>query len=202
MLRFAPAAAAVAAIFVAIAAFTGMVSVRSQVGDLRGANHDLKAQVDEALAQKVQIAAISLRLNQEEQKSYDLRQQASGDRDLLLALLSPDSYVAEVFGVDAASAAVGRLVWDEDQKRVWFVASDLPARPTGQTYQIWVDAGGRYVSLGTFNSDSAGFARYDTIVPEGLTSYTSAVVTVERAGGAPERSGPSVFVGDFSRFQR
>ena len=30
-------------------------------------------------------------------------------------------------------------------------ASQLPAPQKGQTYQLWVNSGGRYVSLGTFN---------------------------------------------------
>jgi anti-sigma-K factor RskA len=190
IIRFVPAAAALAAVFVAIGAFTGMVSVRGQISDLRVQNTDLKTQIDDALSQKVEIAALTRRLSAEEKTSTELRQSAKGDRDLLLALLSPDSDVAEVISVDQNASAIGRLVWDEEQKRVWFVANKLPERPVGETYQIWVNSGGKYHSLGTFNSDGNGFARYETIVPLGLKSYESAVVTIERAGGAAERSGP------------
>ncbi len=200
--QVATAGAGIAAVIVAIAAFTGMVSVRGQIAALRQDNAGLQDQLNDALSQKVEIAALTRRLTDEERTSADLLQSARGDRDLVLALLSPDSDVAEVFSVNESVAAVGRLVWDEQQKKVWFVASRLTQLPSGQTYQIWVNSGGRYVNLGTFNADNAGFARFAAVVPQGLQSYETAVVTIERAGGAPERTGPSVFVTDLSRIRR
>jgi hypothetical protein len=200
--RVATAGAGIAAVLVAVAAFTGMVSVRGEVRELKAENASLQSQIDDALSQKVEIAALTRRLNDGEQTSSELRLAARGDRDLLIALLSPESDVAEVFSVNDSGPAIGRLVWDEQQKKVWFVASHLLPRPAGETYQVWVSSGGRYFSLGTFNADDTGFARYETSVPAGLKSYESAVVTIERAGGSPERTGPSVFVTDLSRLRR
>lgn len=199
----ARAAAGVAAVFVAIAAFTGMLTVRDQVGDLRQANDDLQTQIDDALSQKVELAVLTRKLDDQEAASLQLQQAAKSDRDLFVALLSPLSDVAEVTAQgDHADERIGRLVWDATNKRVWFVASELARRPDGETYQIWVNSGGKYVSLGTFRPDESGFARYDTIVPEGIESYDSAVVTIEPAGGSPTRSGPTVFfVTDLSRLR-
>lgn len=199
--RVVAAGAGAAAIFIAVAAFTGMVSVRGQVSSLRAQNDNLQAQIDDALSQKVEIAALTQRLTEEERTSWELRRSAGGDRDLLLALLSPQSDVAEVFAVDESSRSIGRLVWDPDQKKVWFVANQLPALGPGQTYQLWVNAGGKYLSLGAFNSDATGFARYETFVPQGLQTYEAALVTIERPGSS-ERNGPSVFVTDLSRLRR
>jgi hypothetical protein len=123
-------------------------------------------------------------------------------RDLLLAMLSPKSDVADVYSPDDNTAAIGRLIWNDEQKRVWFVADNLPARPANQTYQIWVSSGGKYTSLGTFAPDATGFARYVAIVPQGMKSYDTAVVTIEEAGGASQRSGPFVFSANLSRFQK
>jgi anti-sigma-K factor RskA len=199
----APAAAGIAASIVAIAAFTGMISVRGQIQDLRNENVALQDQIDSTLSQKVQIAALTQRVSDEERTSAELRQAADGDRDLLVAIMAPESDVAEVLSVDPnAPSAVGRLIWDNEQTRVWFVAAHLPERPPGETYQIWVSSGGRYISLGTFNSDESGFARYDTTLPQGLKKYDTALVTIERSGGAPERSGNAVFVTDLSRLNR
>lgn len=201
-IAFVPAAAGVGAVLVAVAAFTGMVSVRGQIDDLRQQNTDLQDRIQESQSQKVEIAALSQRITDAERLSFELKQAARGDRDLLIALMAPESDIAEVVSVDSNASPVGRLVWDEEQKRVWFVASRLPALPTGETYQIWVNSGGRYHSLGTFNSDASGFARYDTTVPQGIKGYESAVVTIERSGGSFERSGRAVFVTDLSRFHR
>lgn len=195
--RIAAASATAAAVFVAIAAFTGMVSMRSQLHDVEKDNAALAEKIDDALAMKVEIAAVTQRLGDEEKTSSELRQSAQGNQDLLLAMLSPGSDIAEVFAVDQNASAVGRLVWDPEQKKVWFVATSLPARPEGETYQLWVNASGKYYSLGTFNSDETGFARYETFVPLGLKSYETALVTIERSGSF-ERTGPTVFVTDLS----
>ncbi len=202
VLRAARAVAAVAAVLIAVAALAGMVILRDQVHDVRQENSDLSVQVDDALSQKIEILALTSRLNEEERRSADLTQAARGDRDLLLALLSPESDVAEVFAAEQSAYSLGRLVWDRGQKKVWFVASRLRPLSDGETYQLWASSGGKYHSLGTFNADSSGFARHEAIVPQGLESYESAVVTIERAGGSPERTGTSVFVADLSRFRR
>ncbi len=198
--RIATAGAGLAAVAVAVAAFTGMVSIRGQVRDLRQENVGLQTQINDALAQDVAIKAVTRRLSEAERLSSEIRADAKDDRALLLAILSPESEIAEVFAVDESSA-IGRFVWDREQQRIWFVASGLPARPAGQTYQLWVNAGGRYVSLGTFNTDSAGFVRYQTWAPPTIESSENAVVTIETAGGVQERSGPSVFVADLSGFR-
>ena len=200
--RRATAAGAIAAGVVAVAALTGVIWVRGQVDDLRRDNAQTRAQLADVQSQKVEIAALTRSVADGERTQSDLQLSAAADRELLLAMLSPDSVQADVFSVDDGGSAIGRLVWDDQQKRLLFVANKLPARPVGETYQIWVDSGGRYVSLGTFNSDATGFARYATNLPGGLKGYQSALVTVERAGGAFERSGPSVFVMDLSRIKR
>jgi anti-sigma-K factor RskA len=200
--RYSRAVAGIAAVFVAIAAFTGMVSVRGQIRGLNNQNDRLQTQINDALSQKVEIAALTQRLTEEERTSADLRLSARADRDLLLAMMSPESEVAELYARDQASVAIGRLIWDREQKKVWLVANRLSPRPRGETYQLWINSAGRWISLGTFNSDASGFVRFDAVVAADLQSYESAVVTIERAGGAAERSGPSVFVADLSRVKR
>ncbi|MEO8538358.1 MAG: anti-sigma factor [bacterium] len=196
------AVAGVAAVFVAIGAFTGMLWVRGQLSDLRQQNSDLQTQFEDTLSQKVALAAITNQLADQKAAAADIEEQARGDQDLLVALLSNQTKVADVVSPDEKSNSIGRLVWDGDQKRIWFVASSLPQRPQGETYQLWANSGGKYYSLGTFEPDKDGFARYQANVPEGITTYDSAVVTIERAGGSPVREGPTVFfVWDLSRLK-
>jgi anti-sigma-K factor RskA len=196
------AAAGLAAIVIAVAAFTGMLSVRGRLDTLRDENARLDSEVDAALSQKVEIAALSVRLNEAARENQELRWAAQSEHELLLAILSPESEAAEAISVDPDTRAIGRLVWDEQQKRVWFVAKGLAHLPPGQTYQIWVNASGRYSSLGTFSPDESGYVRWEGSIPAGIRGYDSAVVTIETAGGSPQRTGPSVFVSDLSRFYR
>ncbi len=200
--RWSRAVAGIAAVFVAVAAFTGMLSVRGQIHSLRDQNAHLSTQVEDALSTRVELVAQAQRLTDEENASQELRQTAKAFQDLTLAFLSPESSVADVISKEEAAGAQGRLVWDPDQSKLWFVARGLTPRKVGETYQIWVNSGGKWYSLGTFNSDASGFARYDTVLPQGLKTYESAVVTIERAGGAPERSGPSLFVADLSAIRK
>ena len=195
------AVAGVAAVIVAVAALTGLISLRGQVNDLKKANTELEGQINDALSQKVELAAITHRLTQEEQSNYEQSQAARGDRDLLLAMLSPNSDIADVYAPDDNTAAIGRLIWNSEQKKVWFVADNLPKRPNDETYQLWVSSDGKYTSLGTFQPDDTGYARYVTSVPQGMDSYDTAVVTIEEAPGAATRTGPFVFSADLSRFK-
>ena len=191
-----------AAVVVAVAAFTGLVWVRSELGDLRHDNSDLQRQIDAALSQEVEIAALTRKLDDQERAAAKLEESATGDQDLIVALLSQNTKIAEVYTPDGAETGIGRFIWDDDQKRAWFVASDLPKLPTGETYEIWVSAGGSYASLGTFAPDDQGFARHKAAIPGGIASYESAVVTIERDGN-PAKEGPTVFfVADLSRLAK
>lgn len=199
---YGKAVAGIAAVFVAVAAFTGMVWMRSEMTDLRDDDERLQRKIDEALSQEVEIAALTRKLEDQEKEAARLAEAATGDQGLIVALLSNETRIADVVPAEEDSSSIGRLIWDGEQKRVWFVASDLPQRPAGETYQIWVNSGGKYYSLGTFAADADGFARYQTVVPEGITTYDTAIVTIERVGGSPTREGPTVFlVYDLSRLK-
>jgi hypothetical protein len=195
---FGRATAGLAAVFVAAAAFTGLVWVRGEVRELREDNAALRTQIDAALSQEVEIAALTRKLDDQEKAAARLEESAVGDQDLIVALLSPDTKIAEVYSSEGAGTGIVRFIWDDQQKKVWFVASDLPKRPAGETYEIWVASAGKYYTLGAFEPDDQGFARHQATVPEGITSYESAVVTIER-DGSPDRTGPTVFfVADLS----
>lgn len=200
VVQLAPAAGGIAAVTVAIMAFTGMVSLRSQVHDLQHQNMNLQTQVQSTLSEKVQIGAITQRLTDAEKATFEQSQDAQADHQLLLAMLSPQSIVADVYTTSDQQNAIGRLIWSPADKEVFFVAANLQPAPANETYQLWVSEDGHYSSLGTFTPDSTGFARYSAQVPDGMSEYQTAVVTIETAGGAQTRSGPSIFAADLSRF--
>ncbi|MEX0781599.1 MAG: anti-sigma factor [Dehalococcoidia bacterium] len=191
--RFVPAAAAVAAMLVAAAAFTGMVSVRSEVNGLRTENVNLQSEIKDVQSQKVEIAALTERLAEAEASSFKQEQATRSDRELMLAMMSPESDTANLQSTPGHDSAIGRLIWDEANDRVWFVTNRLPQRPAGQTYHVWVNADGKWISLGTFNTDATGFARFETVLPEGIGTYVQALVTIESIA-AEERGGDAVFV--------
>lgn len=193
VVRLAPAAAAAAAVLVAIMSFTGMVALRNQVNELKADNTNRQTEINDALSQKVEIAALTERLTQAEQNSLKQQEATRSDRELMLAMMSPESESANVVATSGNDPAIARLIWDEKQKKVWFVANRLPSRPSDETYHIWVQSEGKWVSIGVFNTDNTGFARVEASLPEGIQRYDQAVVTIEPASGE-QREGDTVFV--------
>jgi anti-sigma-K factor RskA len=186
------AAAGIAAVFVAVAALAGMFVMRGQVRDLQNENFAMQNRIDDVDSAAVKVYALEGRVKDAEELAAEQRSQINLDSDLLGAMLSPDSKVADVTTIQGNNS-IGSLVWEADQSRIWFYAQRLRQLPPGQTYQIWLISDGEYKSLGTFNADSSGKVTYRRTVAEGLDKYDAAVVTIETVGGPNEREGDSVF---------
>lgn len=196
--RTGRAAVGIAAVLAVVASFTGMVMIRGDVDDLREQNNVLKTQVDQALSQEVEIASLKSEVSLGDRRAFELETAARDDRELLASLLSSSTEVADVFPVGENTRGVGRLIWDEEQRLLYFVATNLSPAPVGDTYQIWVDRDGRWQSLGSFEPDENGFVRRSFLLSNDIAVYQSAIVTVERAGGSFEREGLSVFAADLA----
>ena len=113
---YARAAAGIAAVFVAVAAFTGMVWMRGEMSSLRDDDERLQRKIDEALSQEVEIAALTRKLDDQEKEAARLADAATGDQDLIVALLSNNTRIADVVPAAEDSTSIGRLVWAGDQK--------------------------------------------------------------------------------------
>jgi RNA polymerase sigma-70 factor (ECF subfamily) len=61
---------------------------------------------------------------------------------------------------------------------------DLPAPPAGKTYQLWLQAGGRWLSLGTALPDASGGTRLIVEGPLLALPPEALQVTLEPAGGS------------------
>ncbi len=194
--RFGQAAAIFAAVLVSVAALTGMVSMRGQVQDLREQNAGLQSEVRDLSSQEVQILDLNMRVSEAEQRAAEFEESAERDRELLAAMMNPESETAEVVTMEHGEGAQGRLIWEEDEGRLWFVAHKLPELPGDQAYQLWVEDGGDYIPLGTLRPDDSGTATFVRNLANGLSGYAQAIVTVEsrEAGHAYERRGDSVFL--------
>ncbi|MGH2610728.1 MAG: anti-sigma factor, partial [Tepidiformaceae bacterium] len=166
---------------------------RNEVNGLRAENVNLQDEINEIPRQQVEIAALTERLAQAEAASVKQQEATRSDRELMLAMMSPESDTADVNATEGHDPAIGRLIWDEKLKKVWFVANRLPQLSSGETYHIWVITEGEWVSLGTFNTDANGFARVERTLPEGIAQYDQAIVAIESIA-AERRDGDTVFV--------
>lgn len=202
LFAYGRAASTLGAVVVALLAFTAMLGIRSQVDTLREENADLQRQIDDVSSAPVELAAVTRKLADQSVAAAAMEADSRQDRELLVALTSDQSKIAEVVAVNETESAIGSLVWDETQKKVWFMATGMSVPAVGKTYQLWANSNGRYVALGSFIPDNSGFVRFSTEVAEGLTNYESAVVTIENSGGVTERSGPPVFVANLEGLRR
>jgi hypothetical protein len=98
-------------------------------------------------------------------------------------------------GTGPAPQASARAWLDPESRRLVLVVYDLPPPPRGQSYQLWVIAGGEPVSAGVFEIDRAGRTRYETTSQPPLAGPVTIAVTLEPAGGVPKPSGPMVLAG-------
>ncbi|MGH8003961.1 MAG: anti-sigma factor domain-containing protein, partial [Limisphaerales bacterium] len=104
-------------------------------------------------------------------------------------VLSPQTEVLVLTGQPAAPQARAKLVWDPAEGQGFFTVTGLAPLPPEKSYQLWVIAGGKPVSIKTFEVDSAGAAeiRFAHLPPSEYVFAFS--VTVEPAGGVAEPTG-------------
>ena len=93
-------------------------------------------------------------------------------------------------GIPAKTHATyrGRL---GEQTAVMTFENFAPA-PSGQTYQVWAQHNGQWVSLGVMKPDSNGYALLIIENPANTTPPEALQVTLEPARGSPTPSGPVV----------
>ncbi len=174
-LRYARPAAAAAVIVIAIGALAGVIALQSQVNGLKDDNSALRAQVQGA------------------------SKGANSGTALVAALLSPGSVMAPITSTAAGAAPAGRLIWNDQQKKCWLVFDKLPALPATETYQLWASsADGTMWSLGTFSTSATGAVQYTATVGNDIAEYSSAIVTVEHAGGSDQPTVPAKYHADLS----
>jgi anti-sigma-K factor RskA len=144
------------------------------------------------------VIAINTRYEKERQARASLERQLASIRATLdstgAALASRDSLIANLVGPDVQTVSVSgtgpqpsaKYFLDQRANRIVFVANALPPARAGRIYQLWgIEAGRSPVSLGTFNTDSAGQAVASMGVPSGLRIAVTAV-TDEPAGGSAQ----------------
>jgi anti-sigma-K factor RskA len=77
------------------------------------------------------------------------------------------------------------LVYSASQGTSVFVAADLPAAPSGHTYELWyLTSSGSAVPAGTF--DPAADGQATRVLTGSLSSASGVAMTVEPAGGSPK----------------
>lgn len=166
----------------AAAAGPGADAARKQLASLSERSRELERQVE---AYKGLLAAERSRLQ--------------GNLQVAGLLAAPDLTLVRLRGPEKGSSAEGHALLTAGSE-VLFYASELPALPSGRTYQLWLIRARNpaLVSAGTFNPDASnrGTLRFaDAALTSGVTAIA---VTDEPAGGSEKPTGNKLLVGQTS----
>jgi anti-sigma-K factor RskA len=124
-----------------------------------------------------------------------LRGEVARQRELVALLGASETRAVALAGQEPSPGASARMWWNETRRAGYFVASGLPAVPAGKTYQLWVLAGGKPISAGTFPVDPRGEATLRVGPMPAAAPAEVFAVTLEPAGGLPAPSGPMYLAG-------
>jgi anti-sigma-K factor RskA len=170
--------AAAALLAVAVWGVAGQLRMRGDLERLEGERNRLASQV-ESLNREVTQA------RDEAQRSSEALQVVA-DRGVRTVILA---------GLEAAPRAAGHTYVNPQRRDALFYAHDLPALPSGKTYELWYIAGGKPVAAGTFAVDPRGFGSVKVGGIPDVAGIQAWAVTVEPAGGVPQPTGAMVLKG-------
>lgn len=196
--RWWPAAAAAAVMIGAGALAWGTVA-QARVNDLRHERAELVSEMTAQSGDLVTLSAGAGRANavKTAAAAQTAVAQYAEERDRAIDLVvQPDLVGTDLRGTAQAPAATGRCLWSRAQALGAFVAKNLPAAPSGKSYQLWVVYSEGWISAGVFNVDDEGAAHLIMsklgTEASGVGAFEGFAVTLEPSGGADERTGSVV----------
>jgi anti-sigma-K factor RskA len=142
-----------------------------------------------ALAAAASLGGIAVWQHQVAQDAQEQAQQSRQQAaELARVLAAPDAKVRSAPLPDGGS---GSVVVSRSVNRAAFVASGLPAAPSGKTYQLWYADGGTMRPAGLLDGGGDG----TTVLMDGrLDGATAMGVTVEPDGGSPQPTSDPVLL--------
>lgn len=174
--RSLPAWMAAAAAVIALATGLYAASLRSNMARLG-------SELERALS----------RVASAEQEIVQLRAVSGAAERARMVLVAADVSQVQLRGQQGAPDAHGRALWS-GSAGLLFTAVELPALPAGRTYQLWVIAKSKPMSVGLVTPDARGRASFAADLPVG-TQPEQVALTIEPAGGVPSPTGPIVLAG-------
>jgi len=111
-------------------------------------------------------------------------------------LTSPDAVHVSLNPMKSPRQPSGTAIFSPSQKRMIFMASNLPPVPEGKAYELWIiPMNGAPIPAGVFKPDEHGNATMmDHPMPEGVEAKAFAI-TVEKEEGSDKPTSPIMLLG-------
>jgi anti-sigma-K factor RskA len=125
----------------------------------------------------------------------EANQRAEQMAQAIAAMTAPGSQVAILHGSGTAAGINGFAAFPANDGG-YMVMTDVPAAPSGMTYQAWYIVDGTPTSAGTMTADADGNVVTSGLQP--LPGTDVVAVTVEPAGGSAQPTSDPIIVGTVS----
>ena len=127
---------------------------------------------------------------------YGFAQRAEVNRlaQLNEVMLASDVVRIDLKGQDSAAGASARAYWSASKGFV-LDASNLPALPAGQVYQLWSIVGSTPTSAGVLTTDGRGNGSLSAAAPTSTSRPDAMGITIEPTGGSATPTMPIVLIG-------
>ncbi|HEV7785402.1 MAG TPA: anti-sigma factor [Thermoanaerobaculia bacterium] len=163
------------------------VAVWGVAGQLR-----MRGDLERLTAERNRLAGQVESLHREVTQAHSEAQRAS---EALQVVAARGVQTVTLAGLEAAPRAAGHTYVNPLRRDALFYAFDLPALPSGKTYELWYIAGGKPVAAGTFSVDPQGIGSVKVEHVPDVASIQAWAVTIEPAGGVPQPTGAMVLKG-------
>jgi anti-sigma-K factor RskA len=126
--------------------------------------------------------------------SVGVRRASSEAETVVVVLGASDLVRVEMAGQPVAPRASARAFWSQSRGLV-FTASNLPALPSGRTYQLWIVTGDAPIGAGLLKPRADGIVHAVFAAPSDRSKAVAIAVTIEPEGGVPAPTGDKYLVG-------
>jgi hypothetical protein len=135
------------------------------------------------------------RLNQQLEQLKVFQRLLSEEKEVTQFFAKPGARITPLAGTDKSPQAAGKILWNAQEKKAFFYASNLAAPPEGKTYQLWMIAGNKPIDAGIFTvgPDGSGFLKVPSLSEADKAQKFA--VTLEPAGGVPQPTGDMHLLG-------
>jgi anti-sigma-K factor RskA len=182
---------------VALAALVLLIlSNLSLMNRLKDQQMEISRLQDKITNQTGSIESLSTSLASREAEITGLKEQLDQQTQITKLLENPNVVVINMVGLKPDLKAHGRVLWNTKENKAFVHVLNLPALPSGKTYQLWVIADSTPRSAGIFKVGESGenFMNLESL-PDPSKIKTFAV-TLEPDGGVPLPTGEMYLLGE------
>jgi anti-sigma-K factor RskA len=154
-----------------------------------------------AAASIIGVAVLSVATIRQRERAEALAAKLEHRETTLNTLLhaEKDLRVVHMKAADTVNGPGIQFFWNEKHRSGVAHAFRLTPVPADKSYQLWVIADGKPVSVKVFNSDPDGHAMVEGLsLPATSRGVTAAYLTVEPAGGSPQPTSAPILKGVFA----